>query len=120
MEARFACGSMVLSILFHKKIHIVNFFVKKIWFLPPGRRRYLPPNAGSPDTYQHWPFRGFRSCRGVRGPNTDRVTPVKYASVSLLDGHEVEDGRRGMTQGVADKYHQGIAGVPKPGTIFKR
>jgi len=28
--ARFACGSMVISFLFHKKIHKVNFFVKKI------------------------------------------------------------------------------------------
>jgi len=39
MAARFACGSMVLYFLFHKKIHNVNFFVKKIWNLPPGRRR---------------------------------------------------------------------------------
>jgi hypothetical protein len=27
--ARFACGSMVLDLSFHKKIHKVNFFVKK-------------------------------------------------------------------------------------------
>jgi|GEM_PF-2235882 len=27
--ARFACGSMVLDLFFHKKNHFVNFFVKK-------------------------------------------------------------------------------------------
>ncbi len=37
MEARFACGSMVLFFLLHKKIHVVNFFVQKIENLPPGR-----------------------------------------------------------------------------------
>ncbi len=42
MEARFACGSTVLLFLFHKKIHFVNFFVKKIRFLPPCRRRIGP------------------------------------------------------------------------------
>jgi len=30
MKAGFACGSMVLFFRFHKKIRIVNFFVKKI------------------------------------------------------------------------------------------
>jgi hypothetical protein len=30
-----------------------------------------------PDPWQHWPFRGVRSYRGVRGPNAHRVTPVK-------------------------------------------
>jgi hypothetical protein len=30
---------MVLVYLFHKKIHSVNFFVKKIENLPPCRRR---------------------------------------------------------------------------------
>ena len=29
VEASFACGSVVLFFLFHKKIHVVNFFVKK-------------------------------------------------------------------------------------------
>ncbi len=77
-EARLACGSMVRFILFHKKIHFVNFFVKKIRVLPPCRRRYPPQNTGLPDTCQHWPFRGFRSCRGVRGPNSHRVTCVNY------------------------------------------
>jgi hypothetical protein len=28
--------------LFHKEIHKVNFFVKKIWSLPPCRRRIGP------------------------------------------------------------------------------
>ncbi len=37
MEARFACGSMVRFYLFHKKIHFVNFFVKKhVVFRPAG------------------------------------------------------------------------------------
>jgi hypothetical protein len=36
----------------------------------------FPPNAGSPDTWQHWSFRGFRSFRVVRGPNAYRVTYV--------------------------------------------
>jgi len=40
------------------------------------RGRYPPPNAGSPDTCQHWPFRDFRSCRVVRGPNAHRVISV--------------------------------------------
>jgi len=62
--------------LFHQKIHVVNFLVKKIGNFPPCRRRYPPPNVGSPDTWQHWPFRGFRSCRVVRGPNSHRVTRV--------------------------------------------
>jgi len=49
--------------------------------LPPGRRRYPVPNAGSPDPWQHWPFRGVRACRGVRGPNSHRVTRGKLHDV---------------------------------------
>jgi hypothetical protein len=37
----------------HKKIHNVNFFLKKIRFLPPCRRRDPPPNAESPDPCQY-------------------------------------------------------------------
>jgi hypothetical protein len=35
ITAYFACGSMVRFILFHKRIHVVNSFVKKIWFFSP-------------------------------------------------------------------------------------
>jgi len=43
MEIRLACGSMVHFDLFHKNIHNVNIFVKKIEYLPPCRRlKYLP------------------------------------------------------------------------------
>jgi hypothetical protein len=43
------------------------------------------PKTGSLDTCQHWPFRAVRSCRGVRGPNTDRVTPVNYTTYAVVD-----------------------------------
>jgi len=43
-----------------------HLFVQKCPF-PPCRRRYSPPNVGSPDPRQHWQLRGFRSFRGVRG-----------------------------------------------------
>jgi hypothetical protein len=36
VEARLACGSMVLFYLFHKKIHTVNFFVKKNGIFRPA------------------------------------------------------------------------------------
>jgi hypothetical protein len=36
METRFACGSMVFLFLFHKKIHVVNFFVKKSGVFRPA------------------------------------------------------------------------------------
>jgi hypothetical protein len=42
-----------------------------------------PPNAGSPDPCQHWPFRGFRSCRVVRGPNSHRVTRVNETRYAI-------------------------------------
>jgi len=74
--ARFACGSMVRFFLVPKKIHNVNFFGNKIENFPPCRRRYPPPNAGSPDPWQHQQVRAFRSFRGVRGPNAHRVSPV--------------------------------------------
>jgi len=45
--------------LFHKKIHVVDFFVKKIENLLPCRRRCPPPNPGSPAVWQHWPFALF-------------------------------------------------------------
>jgi hypothetical protein len=69
---------------FAQKIHNVNFLCKRSRiFRPAGacpeRRRmgrYPSQNTESPDTYQQWPFRGFRSCRGVRGPNAHRVTRV--------------------------------------------
>ncbi len=83
MEARFAGGSMVLVYLFHKNIHVVNVFVKNIGFLPPCRRRYPPLNVESPDPCRHWSFRGFRSCRVVRGPNSHRVTPVTYRTYAV-------------------------------------
>jgi hypothetical protein len=47
MKTRFACGSMVLLYLFHKKIHVVNFFVKKIWVLPPCRRLNYASGSGT-------------------------------------------------------------------------
>jgi|GEM_PF-3657003 len=63
-------------LLGHTNIHVVNVCVTKSGFLPPCRRRYPPLHGGSPDPCRHWSFRGFRACRGVRGPNFHRVRPV--------------------------------------------
>jgi hypothetical protein len=85
---------MVLFDLFSQKICIqCKFFVKKDGFFRPAgacpeRRRmgrYLPSNPGSPAACQHWPFRGVRSFRVVRGPNSHRVRPVYDPTHAVYD-----------------------------------
>jgi len=68
----FACGSMVLFYLFTKNFTKWNFLWKDLvsFALPEA---ISPAKCGMLDTYQHWSFRGFRSCRVVRGPNCHRV-----------------------------------------------
>jgi hypothetical protein len=78
MEAGFACGSMVLFFSFSQKCcTLCNIFVKKDSFFRPAGGDIPRQNLGSPAACQYWPFRVFRSFRGVRGPNVHRVTPVK-------------------------------------------
>jgi hypothetical protein len=96
VNGRIACGSMVHFDLFSQKICTVcKFFVKKIGSsaLPEpalsvvewGDIRHQP---GSPDAGQHWTFRGVRSCRGVRGPNAHRGTPVNDMRYAVTDPEE--------------------------------
>jgi hypothetical protein len=112
VNGRIACGSMVHFDLFSQKICTVcKFFVKKIGSsaLPEpalsvvewGDIRHQP---GSPDAGQHWTFRGVRSCRGVRGPNAHRGTPVNDMRYAVTDPEEhFASGRVEDTSSFAQK-----------------
>ncbi len=68
MNDRIACGSMVRLYAFAQNIcTLCKYFVQKIWFLPPCRRRYLLPRERPRNLCKLWNMKcGSHSCRTKR------------------------------------------------------
>jgi hypothetical protein len=71
--------------LFHKKIHVVNFFVKKIRFLPPGRRRQYLPGQEPRNAWNEHALRGAAYFGLVTDPD---VSFACGSMVVLFSFHE--------------------------------